>query len=100
MKEEATLEEALMTNAGVLIEIPTEKIQHLPAPPITQAELMWSPFQEAFQHSQRVDVNGLLDGGCTPIKEMAKGTVSRQSSDSWLKIEVKWQMSTSMRRHH
>lgn len=42
----------------------------MPNPPATSAELMRSPFREASQHSQRAEVNGLLDAGCfAPVDE-------------------------------
>ena len=62
VEEEAMLEEAYVADAGVSIEMPTGKIQDLPPPPTTQAELLRSPFRKAFELSQRVE--GLLDVGC------------------------------------
>lgn len=53
---EATLEEALMTDARVSIKITTGKIQHLSL----SAEPMRSPFREEFQRSQCVETDGLL----------------------------------------
>ena len=64
VEEEAMLEEAYMANAGVSIEMPTGKIQDLPPPPTTQAELLRSPFRNAFELSQRVEIEGLLDVTC------------------------------------
>lgn len=61
---EATLQETLMANAGVSMEIPTGKIQDLPPRPSAQADMMRYPFREAFKHSQRVEINVLLDAGC------------------------------------
>ena len=96
VEEEAVEEETYMANAGVSIEMPTEKIQVLPPPPTTQAELLRSPFRKAFAFSQRVEIEGLLDvgcfapvdgekilkgrrssprNGCTPTKGMKRGTV-------------------------
>ena len=61
VKEEAVLEETYMADAGVSIEMPTAKVQDMPPPPTTQAEVIGSPFWKAFEHSQRVEINGLLD---------------------------------------
>ena len=57
-------EEAYMANAGVSIEMLTGKIQDLPPPPTTQAELILSRLQKAFELSQRVEIKGPLDVGC------------------------------------
>ena len=64
VEEEAILKEAYMADAGVSIEMPTETNQDLPPPPTTQAELLRSPFRKAFELSQRVEIEGLLDVGC------------------------------------
>ena len=64
VKEEARLEEAYVADAGMSIEMPTGKIQDLPPPPTTQAESLRSPFRKAFELSQRVEIEGLLDVGC------------------------------------
>ena len=64
MEEEAVFEEAYMADAGVPIEMPTGNIQHLPPLPTTQAEVIWSPFRKALEHSQRVEINDLFYGGC------------------------------------
>ena len=64
VEEETMLEEAYVADAGVSIEMPTGKIQDLPPPPTTQAELLRSPFRKAFELSQRVEIEGLLDVGC------------------------------------
>ena len=64
VEEEAVLEEAYMTSAGVSLEIPTGIVQTLPLPPTTQAkEVIRSPFRKTFQHSQCVKINGLFDVG-------------------------------------
>ena len=63
VEEEAMLEEANMVDAGVSIEMPKGKIQDLSPPPTTQAELLRSPFRKAFELSQRVEIEGLLDVG-------------------------------------
>ena len=44
--------------------MPTGKMQDLPPPPKTQEEVCRSPFRNAFEHSQTVELNGLLDVGC------------------------------------
>ena len=70
VEEEAVLEEAFIVNAGVSIEMPTVKIQDLPPPPTTQAEVIRSPFRKVFKHSQRVEINGRLGVGCiAPVDE-------------------------------
>ena len=46
VEEEAVLEETYMTDAGVSIEMPTEKNQDLPPSPTTQAELIRPPFRK------------------------------------------------------
>ena len=61
---EAMLEETYMADAGVSVEMPTGKNQDLPPPPTTQAKLLRSPFRKAFELSQRVEIEGLLDVGC------------------------------------
>ncbi|CAM9779247.1 unnamed protein product, partial [Ascophyllum nodosum] len=40
------------------------KLQDLPPPPTRQAELLRSLLRKAFELSQRVEINGLLDFGC------------------------------------
>ena len=64
VEEEAMPEEAYVADAGVSIEMPTGKIEDLPPPPTTQAELLRSPFRKAFELSQHVEIEGLLDVGC------------------------------------
>ena len=44
--------------------MPTAKVEDLPPPPTTQAELLRSPFRKAFELSQRVEIESLLDVGC------------------------------------
>lgn len=63
-QKETTLEEGFRANARVLFEMPTGKTQNLPPPPTKQARVMWSSFRKVFEHSQRVESNGLLDIGC------------------------------------
>ena len=58
------------------VEMPTGKIQDLPPPPTTQEEVRRSPFRKAFEHSQKVELNGLLAVGCFKVvdeKDMPKG---------------------------
>lgn len=70
VENKATLEEASTAHVEVSIEMPTGEIQYLPPPPSKQAKLMRSLFREAFQHSQRVEINGLLDVGYSaPVDE-------------------------------
>ena len=52
-----------MAYAGASIEIFMEIFQDLPRPPTTQAEVLRPPFQMAFNFSQRVEIDGLLDVG-------------------------------------
>ena len=49
------------------VERPTGKMQELPPPPTTQEEVRRSPFRETFEHSQKVELNGLLDVGCFKV---------------------------------
>ena len=56
VEDEVMLEEAYMADAGVSVEMHTGKCQDLPSPPTTQAELLRSPFQKAFELSQRVEI--------------------------------------------
>ena len=64
VEEEALLEEMNMADAGACIEMPTRKMQDVPPPPTTQAEVIRPPFWKAFERSQRVEINDLLDIGC------------------------------------
>ena len=64
VEEEAMPEEAYMADAGVSIEMPRGKFQNLPPPPTTQAELLRSPFRKAFELSQGVEIEDILDVGC------------------------------------
>ena len=61
-EEEAMLEEAYMADAGVSIEMPTGKIQDLPPPPTTQAELFRSPSGKRlnFRNASRSTVSSML----------------------------------------
>ena len=77
VKEENILEQALQVDIETSVEMPTEKIQDLPSPPTTQEEIRRSPFRKAFEHSQKVDLNGLLDVRCFKVvvdeKYVSKG---------------------------
>ena len=57
------MEQALQVDIEASVEIPTGKMQDLPPPPTTQEEVRRSPFREAFEHSQKVELNGLLAVG-------------------------------------
>ena len=75
-EEENTLEQALQVDIEASVEMPTGKIQDLPPPPTTQEEVRRSPFRKAFEHSQKVELNGLLAVGCFKVvdeKDMPKG---------------------------
>ena len=76
VEEENTLEQALQVDIEAYIEMPTGKMQNLPPPPTTRAEVHRSPFGKAFEHSQKVELNGLLAVGCFKVvdeKDMPKG---------------------------
>ena len=62
VEEDTMLEEAYMADAGVSIGIPTGKIQDLPPPPTTQAELLRPPFRKAsnFRNASRSRVSSKL----------------------------------------
>ena len=58
------------------VEMPTGKMQDLLSPPTTQEEVRRSPFRKAFEHSQKVELNGLLAVGCFEVvdkTDMPKG---------------------------
>ena len=58
------------------VEMPTGKMQDLPLPPTTQDEMRRSPFRKAFEHSQKVELNGLRAVGCFKVvdeKDIPKG---------------------------
>ena len=76
VEEESTLEQALQVDIEASVEMPTEKMQDLQPPPTTQEEVHRSPFRNAFEHSQKVELNGLLDVGCFKVvdeKTVPKG---------------------------
>ena len=76
VEEENTSEQALQVDIEASVEMPTGKIQNLPPPPTTQEEVRRSPFRKTFEHSQKVELNGLLAVGCSKVvdeKDMPKG---------------------------
>ena len=60
VEEEIVLEEMCMADAGASIEMPARKMQDMPPLSRTQAEVVRSPLQKAFDHSQRLEINYLL----------------------------------------
>ena len=85
VEDEAVLEEALQADIETSVEMPFGKIKDLPPPPSNQKELAESPFREAFEHSQRVELKGLFDAGCfvlidkkyVPKKGLGRSRVTR-----------------------
>ena len=76
VEEENTLEQALQVDIEASVETPTRKIQDLPPPPTTQEEVRRSPFRKAFEHSQKLELNRMLDVGCFKVvdeKDVPKG---------------------------
>ena len=67
VEEENTLEQALQVDIEASVEMPTGKMQDLPPPSTTQEEVRRSPFRKAFEHSQKVELNGLLAVGCFKV---------------------------------
>ena len=61
--EEAMLEASLMVDQEASIEVPGGNIKDLPPPPETQAEVSESQYRRAFEHSQRVELKGLIEVG-------------------------------------
>lgn len=76
LEEGAILEEALMVNREVSVDIPTGRINDLPPLPKPQAEVSRSPFRKAFEFSQMVKLDGLIDVGCFEFVDM-KGIILR-----------------------
>ena len=73
---ENTLEQALQEDIEASVEMPTGKMQGLTPPPTTQEEVRRSTFRKAFEHSQKVELNGLLVVGWFKVvdeKDMPKG---------------------------
>ncbi|CAM9656562.1 unnamed protein product, partial [Ascophyllum nodosum] len=67
VEEENTLEQALEVDIEASVEMPTGKMRDLPPPPTTQEEVRRSPFREAFEHSQKIECNGLLAVECFKV---------------------------------
>ena len=63
VEKENTLEQALQVDIEASVEMPFGKMQYFPPPPTTEKEVRRSPFCKAFEHAQKVEVNGLLDVG-------------------------------------
>ena len=61
---ENALEQALQVDFEASVEMPTGKMQDLQPPPTAQEEVHRSSFRKMFQHSEKVELNGLLDVGC------------------------------------
>ena len=56
--------------------MPSGKMQDLQPPPTAQEEVNRSPFRKMFQHSKKVELNGLLDVGYFQVvdeKDVPKG---------------------------
>ena len=64
VEEKNTLEQALLVNIKASVGMPTGKMHDLPPPQTTQEEVRRSSTRKAFEHSQKVALNGLLDVGC------------------------------------
>ena len=76
VEDENTLEQALQVDIEASVEMPTGKMQGFPPPPTTQEEVRRSPFRKACEHSQKVELNGLLAVGCFQVvdeKDVPKG---------------------------
>ena len=63
VEEKNTLEQALQVDIETSVKMPTGKMQDLPPPLTTQEEVHRSPFRQAFEHSQKVELDGLLTVG-------------------------------------
>ena len=69
------MEQALQVDIEASVEMPTGKMQDLLPPPTTQEEVRRSLFRKAFEHSQKVALNGVLAVGCFEVvdeKDMPK----------------------------
>lgn len=62
VEDGAELEGAFKTNAGVSITMPTGKIPDM-SPPMQHTPSFYDPHTGKPEHSQRVEINGLLDVG-------------------------------------
>ena len=67
VEEDNTLEQAIQVGIEASVEMPTGKMQDLSPPPTTQEELRRSLFRKAFEHSQKVELNGLLNVRCFKV---------------------------------
>ena len=63
IEEVNTLEQALQVDFEASVEVPSGKMQDLHPPPTAQEEVNRSPFRKMFQHSKKVELNGMLDVG-------------------------------------
>ena len=63
VEEDDILEQALQLGIETSVQMPTGKIQDLPLSPTTQERVCRSPFRKTFEHSQKVELNRLLDAG-------------------------------------
>ena len=63
VEKENVMGQALQVDIEASAEMPTGKMQGLPPPPTTQEETRQSPFCKAFEHSPKVELNGLLAVG-------------------------------------
>ena len=64
---ENALEQALQVDFEASVEMPTGKMQDLQPPPTAQEEVHRSSFRKMFQHSEKFELNGLLDVGCFQV---------------------------------
>ena len=70
------MEQALQVDIEASVEMPTGKMQDLPPSATMQEEVRRSPFCKAFEHLQKVELNGLLAVGCFKVvdkKDVPKG---------------------------
>ena len=61
------MEQALQVDIEASVDMLTGKMQDLPPPQTTQEEVRRSPFRKAFEHSQKVELNGRLTVGCFKV---------------------------------
>ena len=69
LQEETLLEQALQEDNEASVEMPTGKIQELPPPLPTQREARRYLFPNAFEHSQKVEIDGLFEVRCFTVDE-------------------------------
>ena len=67
VEEENTLEQALQVDTEASVKMPTGKMQDLSPSPTTQEKVRRSPFRKAFEHPQKVELNGMLAVGCVNV---------------------------------